>query len=311
MKKTKRHFALALALIMALGVVLPATAFANEISVTVNGEVVVFDGQGPAIVDGRTLVPVRGVFEQLGFDVEWNQEEQVATLINEEWTVTIYVGALSFGLWDNSADLETDGQTWQLDVPAQIINGRTMLPIRTVLESVGYYVGWDAATQTVLVSTEPIEEPAAENQGINWQHRADIAISWLTTTRGELRALSGGTFDPSDQVSGGDIYDFPGMNGVRLLFSWDHPDENHMALSITIPLFTFLDIETASLEELQAIFGEGFVIDSAEGFDEYMMEDFSFTWGEITINGYEFIFNADENDVVTHVSVLNLRGVNE
>ena len=46
------------------------TYAADEINVTINGQVVVFPDQRPAIVDGRTLVPVAGVFQALGFDVQ-------------------------------------------------------------------------------------------------------------------------------------------------------------------------------------------------------------------------------------------------
>ena len=171
MKKLKRFTAVFIAFALVFGVFAPFTAIADEITVSIDGEIVEFEGQGPAIVDGRTLVPVRGVFEALGFDVEWFQEPGTATLDRDDLAVRITVGVSFFLLNDAQHPLE---------VPAQIIEGRTMLPIRAVLESVGYYVGWDAATRTVLVSTnpiedvqpEPVQEPAGETiEGITAEGR--------------------------------------------------------------------------------------------------------------------------------------------
>ena len=140
----------ALTLLVAVLFVLPV--YANDIRVTVNGEVIVFTGQAPVNVDGRTLVPVRGVFEALGFDVDFDGDTQRVTLSSDDYTVNLYVGNANFTANDTSHTL---------DVPAQIIGGSTMLPIRAVLESVGYYLDWDGSTSTVIVSSTPI---AAQEQ---------------------------------------------------------------------------------------------------------------------------------------------------
>ena len=126
------------------------STYANtDIRVTINGEEVAFDGQAPVIVGGRTLVPVRGVFEELGFDVGWNGEARQATLTRSDFTVVLTIGSATF---------TTNGINHALDVPAQIIGGSTMLPIRAVLESVGYYLDWDGGTRTVIISSTPIQE---------------------------------------------------------------------------------------------------------------------------------------------------------
>ena len=76
MKKFLTTFVLTL--LAALFIILPVYA-ADNIRVTINGQQVTFDGQSPVIVNGRTLVPVRGVFEQLGFVVGWDGEARQAT----------------------------------------------------------------------------------------------------------------------------------------------------------------------------------------------------------------------------------------
>ncbi|MCL2356383.1 MAG: copper amine oxidase N-terminal domain-containing protein [Defluviitaleaceae bacterium] len=116
----------------------------DAIGVSINGEPVVFDGQGPVTVDGRTLVPVRGVFEHLGFDVSWDDDSQSAILYRADFYVTIPIGDDTFTV---------NGQSFALDVPAQTIGGRTMIPLRAVLQSVGYSLEWDDATNTVLISS--------------------------------------------------------------------------------------------------------------------------------------------------------------
>ena len=143
MKKRILHYFLALMLVLAL--VPAATVSANDtISVTIDGQPVVFADQAPTIVDGRTLVPVAGVFQALDFDVQWNGEARQATLTQADNVVVITIDSGTFTVNDaNHA----------LDVPAQIIGGRTMLPIAAVLRSVGYGVDWDGATRTVLITS--------------------------------------------------------------------------------------------------------------------------------------------------------------
>lgn len=133
----------------------PAALQASEISVTIDGVAVDFEGQPPTIVGGRTLVPVRGVFEALGFDVRWEQAILTAAITNENHEIFISIGLDFFS---------TNGEEFPLDVPAQIIEGRTLLPIRAVLESVGYEVDWDGSTQTVVVTSPPAEEVAEANE---------------------------------------------------------------------------------------------------------------------------------------------------
>jgi len=121
----------------------------DEICVYIDGELVSFQGQGPVIVEQRTLVPVRGIFESLGFTAEWEQSAQTATLSRPGTAITIKEGDTSFIV---------NGAEYDLDVPAQVINGRVMLPFRALIESVGYHAYWDAANLAVLVFTDsPVE----------------------------------------------------------------------------------------------------------------------------------------------------------
>jgi len=121
----------------------PDASAANTVSVIVNGERIAFAGQGPVIVDGRTLVPVRGVFEALGFVVDWNDSARSVTIARGDDVITITL---------NSSVFYANGVGKTLDVPAQTIGGRVLLPLRLVLESVGYVLIWDGEGNTVVIS---------------------------------------------------------------------------------------------------------------------------------------------------------------
>ena len=122
----------------------PVSQPPSEITVTLNGAIVAFEGQGPEIVGGRTLVPVRGVFEAMNFTVDWNDAARQATLTRDDTEIVITI---------DSATFTTNGTSHTLDVPAQIIGGRTLVPLRAVLESVGYALDWNDATRTVIITS--------------------------------------------------------------------------------------------------------------------------------------------------------------
>ncbi|MCL2573092.1 MAG: stalk domain-containing protein [Defluviitaleaceae bacterium] len=130
---------------LAMVILAPIALQANDINVTIDSVAVDFAGQPPVIVDGRTLVPVRGVFEALDFEVEWEQATQTVTMWRgAHFWIEIVIGSPTFMF--NHEEIV-------LDVPAQIIDGRTMLPIRAVVEGVGYSANWDGGTGTVVIDT--------------------------------------------------------------------------------------------------------------------------------------------------------------
>ena len=150
----RRTIAVFMAVFMVFGLLaaFSTTVYASDnITVTINGVPVVFADQQPVVVDGRTLVPIREVFEALGFEVTWEPAFQMATLINGEFRLAISIGYHAFMAAPLSAPQITRHHSVPLDVPAQLINDRTMLPIRSPLEAVGYEVGWDNATRTVVI----------------------------------------------------------------------------------------------------------------------------------------------------------------
>ncbi len=124
---------------------------ADDITVTVDGEQVIFEGTSPVIEQGRTLVPLRGVFEKLGFSVEWDSETKTATLSRGNTTIKAAVGSLILEEY-GSTSVTIEG------VQPQIINDYFMVPVRAISEATGSTVDWDAETRTVAVTAEYVAE---------------------------------------------------------------------------------------------------------------------------------------------------------
>ena len=115
---------------------------AERVSVFVNNQEVVFDQQ-PVIVNGRTLVPVRAIFEAMNAVVGWDSETNTVASEREGTVIKIQIGA--------SVMYKNDKQI-SIDVPAQIIGDRTFVPVRVISESFGASVEWDNDNRCVNIS---------------------------------------------------------------------------------------------------------------------------------------------------------------
>jgi len=144
----------------ALAAGLAATAaFAGAqggISVIVDGNPVVFHGVGPQQVNGRVLVPLRGVLEKMGAYVDWQSAGQLITAQRGDTTINLRIGERS---------AQVNNRTVNLDVPAEIYRGSTMVPLRFMSEALGADVRWEPSQYAVLISTgsgvrdQPIGNP--------------------------------------------------------------------------------------------------------------------------------------------------------
>ena len=117
-------------------------AFADdEIKILLDGTLLEMD-QTPIIVDGRTLVPLRAIFEALGAVVGWDGETNSVIASKDDTVIIMQIG---------HENLYKNNETIKLDVPPVIINSRTLVPVRAIAESFNLTVGWDDATRTVTV----------------------------------------------------------------------------------------------------------------------------------------------------------------
>lgn len=159
---------------------LPGSSLDGTPVVYLNGQQLSFD-VAPRIENGRTLVPLRAIFEAVGANVQWDAATSTVKAVRSNTEVILTIGSLN---------PTVGGQAWTLDVPAKIVNDRTLAPLRFVGEAFGGQVGWDADTRTITITIAPDNARA-------------VAI---TASNGDvnLRSGPGVNFESKDMVSRGE-----------------------------------------------------------------------------------------------------------
>lgn len=140
-----------------LGITLAAgatMASAQGIRATVDGDPVNFRDVEPRMINGRVMVPLRGVFEKIGASVVWMPETQTVVARSIDKEIRLPIG--SDYAWVN-------GERQQLDVPAMLYMGRTMVPLRFTSEALDANVQWLADSRTVEIRTTMAEVPPIGN----------------------------------------------------------------------------------------------------------------------------------------------------
>lgn len=166
---------------------------ANEnISLKINGTDAEFDVM-PQIIDGRTMVPVRAIFEAVGAEVTWDNGTKTVTGVKDNTTVKMTV---------NSNSETINGKTVEMDASPQIIDGRTLAPARYVAEAFGCSVEWDGVNKVVSIATsktaksDDVTESADDNSWIDFIMAEDgkpSAIDFSKISNDDLRTLHSDT----------------------------------------------------------------------------------------------------------------------
>lgn len=139
--KSKKFF---VKLLMCLLLILPIySVSASDIKIMLDGNELLFDVP-PQLINERTMVPVRAIFEALGASVEWDPDFQLVTSIKDNNTVHMQIG---------NNNMLVNGTTLPLDAPSVIVDGRTLVPVRAVAEAFNADVKWDGETKTVFIDT--------------------------------------------------------------------------------------------------------------------------------------------------------------
>ncbi|MGN0149453.1 MAG: serpin family protein [Clostridia bacterium] len=155
----KKLLSIILSAVMLL-VSVPAIADADsEIKVFADGKQLEFDVQ-PIIENDRTLVPMRAIFEALGAEVSWDEEKQLIIAVkktseNTQTNIEITIGesVMKKSTMKSTDISDTEDTVVALDVPARIVNDRTLIPLRAVSEAFDCDVQWDGEARTVTVTS--------------------------------------------------------------------------------------------------------------------------------------------------------------
>lgn len=141
-----------IALIMVLAFSCLVTA-ADTIPVYVDGQRVSFDVE-PRIINGRTMVPVRAIFEALGAKVEWNNDTRTASATKDGFRISLTM--------DSFLIMIGDSDYIEMDVTPINIDGRLLVPARFAAEAFSCEVDWLNDVRTVVIESKEYREALAE-----------------------------------------------------------------------------------------------------------------------------------------------------
>ena len=121
----------------------------KKIQLTIDSKTLLKNGQtqamdvAPTIVNDRTMVPVRFIAEAFDGTVDWDAENQTAYIVYNDNMVEIAIDA---------DIIHVNGEAVTIDTPSQLLDGRTMIPLRAVAEGLGLSVSFDNATRTITIT---------------------------------------------------------------------------------------------------------------------------------------------------------------
>ncbi|MBR1970678.1 MAG: hypothetical protein IKA17_10045 [Clostridia bacterium] len=122
---------------------LSASAANDSVSVYIDGELIPFDVE-PEIINGRTMVPMRKIFEYLGADVTWYSSSR------KIWATCGYLRII---LQVDNKNMFINDNSIELDSPPVIKDGRTLVPLRAVAEAFSAKVKWESSERKVNIET--------------------------------------------------------------------------------------------------------------------------------------------------------------
>lgn len=126
-------------------------AFADDLTIILDGNELQFDVP-PRIESGRTLVPLRSLFEAMGATVSYDPATR---------TIQVHRSSNRIVLRVDSSIAWLNGTPVELDVPARIVNDRTLIPLRFIAESLGTDVLWESESRSIFLETNSKSTPLA------------------------------------------------------------------------------------------------------------------------------------------------------
>jgi len=120
----------------------PVEIFVYEVIVILDGRRLSFE-VAPFLVNGRVLVPLRAIFEELGASIDWDNAKKTVKATKGDAVVELALGSTS---------PTVNGSVVPIDQPGVVVGGRILVPLRFVAEAFGVTVDWDPASQTATIA---------------------------------------------------------------------------------------------------------------------------------------------------------------
>jgi len=176
----------------------------DNITVMLSGSKIEFDVQ-PQMINDRTMVPLRKIFESLGALVKWDDETETVSARKSSKTVSLTIGSSEMTLDKGDTDVNGNAitETVTLDAPAQMVDDRTLVPLRAVSEAFGMDVAWDESTQTVTIKSDDNDDDSwKQNTGAIDLTSKTAAGEGVTFSDSGVNITKGGDFTLSGTLNG-------------------------------------------------------------------------------------------------------------
>ena len=292
--KNKKIIILTIAL---LSVMLFCGAAIASPSVMLDGQQLSFTDAEPTIEDGRTLVPLRAIFEAMGATVTWDAESRTALAQKGNTTVVLPIG---------STEPIINGTAKVLDVPAKIVDGRTLAPLRFVGEAFGGNVRWEGSTQTIYITSSEVQLSSTEKIFVHY-----IDVGQADSIYIDLPNNNDILIDAGNRADGSLVVNYlkkQDVDDIELLIA-THPHEDHIGgLPDVFDAFVVEQtIDSGHLTDSQI---SGTFKDKATDEGNYTADNYQqFTYGDIILdiltgnqewddcNNYSVVCRLDTGDI--------------
>ena len=247
----------------------------NENRAIVNGIMADLD-QPPVIVDSRTLVPLRFIGEALEAEITWNEEARTVTYVREGQEILLTIG-------DTTALV--NGMPVELSVAPQIFSDRTLVPVRFISETLGYFVDWEEGEQRVVISARVLMP------GLPEEVDEEVDLEVVETVLGVVTAVNAPGEEPLvGMLVDGKFISYPAAEtlAAQVQEDWDHYSHWGLYQAGFNAAGTMVSLE----------YGEG-VADIVGIFADYYTErtlaDVLLVEGNtVTLMGVEYLLDSDD-----------------
>lgn len=203
----------------------------SSVRVFVDDREIHFADQAPVIdpTVNRTLVPLRGVFEAMGADVEWNGEER-SIRIDSRDNVTRLILRIDdkvMNVWTAISVMDYDKTTFELETAPAIMNNRTLIPLRAISENMSADVDWDGDNKIVNIHTKEYKKYIAkmteENKGDNENYVYSLKDNLVNASisADKTTVAKGDTVNVTVDLSNTGVLEDSEFNGITAAIYYD------------------------------------------------------------------------------------------